>query len=90
MAAFTGVFTSGTITVLLSSVLEVIPLKNRMIYMGVYTTMTNITLAIAPIVGHYFLTTRSIQVALLMSTVFRLIGGVAFIIRNVLKSKLES
>ncbi len=90
MAAFTGVFTSGTITVLLSSALEVIPLKNRMIYMGVYTTMTNITLAIAPIVGHYFLTTKSIQVALLMSTVFRIIGGVAFIIRNLLKDRLTS
>lgn len=82
MAAFTGIFTSGTITVLLSSALEVIPLENRMIYMGVYTTFTNITLAIAPIIGHYFLSSRSIQMALLMTTLFRLIGGIAFIIRN--------
>ncbi len=85
MAAFTGIFTSGTITVLLSSVLEVIPLKNRMIYMGVYTTLTNITLAIAPIVGHYILSTRSIQMALLVTSIFRLIGGIAFIIRNLHK-----
>lgn len=82
MAAFTGVFTSGTLTVLLSSILEVIPDKNRIIYMGVYTTFTNITLAIAPIIGHYFLSSRSIQFALLMTTIFRLIGGIAFIIRN--------
>lgn len=82
MAAFTGIFTSGTLTVLLSSILEVIPTQNRIIYMGVYTTFTNITLAIAPIIGHYFLSSRSIQFALLMTTIFRLIGGVAFIIRN--------
>lgn len=89
MAALSGVFTSGTITVLVSSVLEVIPLKNRMIYMGVYTTMTNITLAIAPIVGHSILTTRSIQMALLATAVFRLIGGIAFIIRDIYKHRLE-
>lgn len=89
MAAFTGIFTSGTVTVILSSALEVIPLKNRMIYMGVYTTFTNITLAIAPIIGHYFLSSRSIQMALLMTSVFRLIGGIAFIIRNrVLKASV--
>jgi Na+/melibiose symporter-like transporter len=89
MVAFTGIFTSGTINVLLSSVLEVVPLKNRMIYMGVYTTMTNITLAIAPIFGHYILTSRSIQMALLLTAVFRLIGGIAFIIRNIGKARIE-
>jgi MFS family permease len=82
MAGFTGVFTSGTLTVLLSSVLEIIPEKNRIIYMGVFTTSTNITLAIAPIIGHYFSSSRNIQFALLMTTIFRLIGGIAFIIRN--------
>lgn len=82
MAAFTGIFTSGTITVLLSSVLEVIPLKNRIIYMGVYTTFTNISLSIAPLIGHYFLSSKSIQFALLMASIFRLIGGISFIIRN--------
>ena len=82
MAAFTGIFTSGTLTVLLSSILEVVPIKNRIIYMGVYTTFTNMTLAIAPIIGHYFLSSRSIQFALLMTSIFRLIGGLAFILRN--------
>jgi MFS family permease len=89
MAGLTGIFTSGTLTVLLSSILEVIPTKNRMIYMGVYTTFTNITLAIAPILGHYFLSSKSIQFALLMSALFRLLGGFAFIARNqFIKNKL--
>lgn len=82
MAAFTGVFTSGTLTVLLSSILEVIPEKNRIIYMGVYTTFTNVTLAIAPILGHYFLSSRNIQFALFMTSMFRIIGGISFIVRN--------
>lgn len=82
MAGLTGIFTSGTLTVLLSSILEVVPIKNRMIYMGVYTTLTNITLAIAPILGHYFLSSKSIQFALLMSAACRFAGGIAFIWRN--------
>ena len=82
MAALTGIFTSGTLTVLLSSLFEVIPTKNRIFYMGVYTTFTNVTLSIAPIIGHYFSTLHSIQFALLMTTVFRLLGGISFILRN--------
>lgn len=82
MAAITGVFTSGTLTVLLSGVLEVIPKENRMLYMGVYTTFTNITLTIAPIVGHYFLTSKNIQYALAMTALLRFFGAIAFVIRD--------
>jgi hypothetical protein len=82
MASLTGIFTSGTLTVLLNSLFEVIPKKNRIFYMGVYTTFTNITLSIAPIIGHYFSVAHSIQFALFMTTLFRLIGGISFIFRN--------
>lgn len=87
MASLTGIFTSGTLTVLLSSILEVIPKKNRILYMGVYTTFTNVTLAIAPIIGHYFLSTYSIQFALFMTTLFRMLGGFTFIARNIFIKK---
>lgn len=90
MASLTGIFTSGTLTVLLSSILEVIPNKNRIFYMGVYTTLTNVTLSIAPIIGHYFLSSRSIQFALVMTTLFRLVGGFTFIIRNLYLKRQHS
>lgn len=82
MAALTGIFTSGTLTVLLSSLYEVIPQENRIFYIGVYTTFTNITLSIAPIVGHYFSVAHSIQYALVVTAILRFIGGIAFIVRN--------
>lgn len=82
MAALTGIFTSGTLTVLLNSLFEVIPTKNRIFYIGVYTTFTNITLSIAPIIGHSFSASHSIQFALVMTAIFRLLGGISFIIRN--------
>ena len=62
--------------------LEVTPSENRMIYVGYYNTLTNITMAISPIVGLYFLSNYSIIVALVVTAVFRLIGGVAFYIRE--------
>lgn len=82
MASLTGIFTSGTLTVLLSSLYEVIPSENRIFYIGVYTTFTNITLSIAPIVGHHFSATHSIQFALVLTAILRFIGGIAFIVRN--------
>lgn len=82
MAAITGIFTSGTLTVLLSGVLEVIPKENRMLYMGIYTTFTNITLTFAPIVGHYFLTSRNIYYALAITALLRFIGAITFVVRS--------
>lgn len=82
MASLTGIFTSGTLTVLLSSLYEVIPSENRIFYIGVYTTFTNLTLSVAPIVGHYFSATHSIQFALILTAFLRFIGGITFILRN--------
>lgn len=87
MTTLTGIFTSGTLTVLLSSALEVIPTKHRMFYMGFYTTLTNISLMIAPIIGHYFHEHRGIIYALLMTAIFRFIGGTFFIVRNLALKK---
>jgi len=78
----TGFFTSGTITVIFSSLLEVVPEKERLLYVGTHATLTNITLTIAPMIGQRILTHSSIYVALVTSACFRLIGSIAFFIRN--------
>lgn len=77
----TGFFTSGTITVILSSLLEAAPENQRIIYVGLHATFTNITLAIAPIIGNYFLSLYNIYIALIVTSVFRLVGSFAFYIR---------
>lgn len=81
-SSLSGIFTSGTITVLFSDMLEVIPEKNRIIYVGYYNVLTNITLAISPLVGHYFYEIKGIVFALIITSVFRLFGGLAFMIRE--------
>jgi MFS family permease len=78
----TGFFTAGTITVILSSLLEVIPEKERLVYVGIHATLTNITLAIAPMVGNVVLSHSSIYMALVVTALFRALGSAAFFIRN--------
>jgi MFS family permease len=78
----TGFFTAGTITVLFSDLLEVVPEKNRIIYVGYYNVLTSITLAISPLVGHYFYEARGIIYALVITSIFRLFGGISFMIRE--------
>lgn len=82
MGLVTGFFTSGTITVLLTSLLEVTPNKNRILYIGVHVTLTNITLFLAPTLGNFILNHTNIYLALCTSSFFRLIGSISFFIRN--------
>lgn len=78
----TGFFTAGTITVLLTALLEVTPDKNRLLYIGVHVTLTNITLFLAPLLGDFILNHTNIYLALCATAFFRLIGSIAFFIRN--------
>ncbi|WBW95980.1 MFS transporter [Oceanirhabdus sp. W0125-5] len=78
----TGFFTSGTVTVILSTMLEAAPEENRLIYIGIHATLTSITLAIAPHIGNFFYDTFSIYIALFICSGFRLIGSLSFFIRN--------
>ena len=78
----TGFFTAGTITVLFSDMLAVTPKNNRAIYVGYYNVLTNITLAISPLVGHFFYELKGIVFALIITSIFRLIGSIAFMIRE--------
>ncbi len=78
----TGFFTAGTITALLTLLLEVTPDKNRILYIGVHVTLTSITLFLAPTLGDFILSHTSIYLALCASAFFRLIGSISFFIRN--------
>jgi MFS family permease len=78
----TGFFTAGTITALLTLLLEVTPTKNRILYIGVHVTLTNITLFLAPTLGDFILNHTNIYLALCASAFFRLIGSISFFIRN--------
>ncbi len=77
-----GYFTSGIVTVILNSLLEAAPEKNRIIYVAVHSTLTNFTLFIAPLAGGLILDYSNIYIALAVCAVLRLIGSAAFFIRG--------
>ncbi|MBI9013976.1 MAG: MFS transporter [Clostridiales bacterium] len=81
-ATVSGFFTAGTISVLLSDLLEVIPQEKRVLYIGLYTVFTNVSLAISPLVGSYLKETFSITVALGAAAFFRMLGSVSFFKRS--------
>lgn len=81
-ATVSGFFTSGTITVLLSDLLEVIPSEKRVLYIGFYSVFTNISLFVAPLVGSFIKENFSITAALLTSACFRCLGSLSFFSRT--------
>jgi len=78
----TGFFTSGCVTSILCSTIDASPDKDRMVYMNVHATLTNVTLFVSPLVGDFFLGHVGIKNALLITAAFRFIGSFAFFIRN--------
>lgn len=84
-----GFFTSGTITVILNSLLEVSPQKNRIIYIAVHSTLTSITLFFAPLIGSLILEKSTIYFTLFVCGGLRLLGSIAFFRRGFDK-KLKS
>lgn len=81
-SSVSGFFTAGTITVLLSDLLEVIPEKKRVLYIGLYSLFTNLSLAISPLVGSFIKETTSIYIALFVTSIFRLMGSFSFFMRS--------
>jgi MFS family permease len=77
-----GFFTAGTTTVLLSYLLEVSPEKNRIMYVAVHATLTNVTLFIAPLIGDIVLKASNIYIALLITALMRFIGSMTFMNRT--------
>lgn len=86
-ALISGFFTSGTLSVLLSALLEVTPEKDRVMYIAVYNVLINLSLATAPLIGHYFLEAGGIFFALYMTALFRLLGSLLFFYREKLLAK---
>lgn len=81
-ATISGFFTSGTISVLQTDLLDVIPAKKRVLYIGLYSVFTNISLAVSPLVGSFIKETFTIQTALFATALFRLIGSLSFFSRS--------
>jgi len=81
-ASVSGFFTAGTISVLLSDLLEVIPQEKSVLYIGLYTLFTNISLAVSPLVGSFIKETYGIYVALGAAAFFRMIGSLSFFKRS--------
>jgi len=77
-----GFFTSGTTTTVLSSLLNAAPEKNRLMYVAVHATLTNVTLAVAPLIGDVALRHSNIYIALYIVAVARFIGSSAFFLRD--------
>lgn len=84
-ATISGFFTSGTVSVLLSDLLEVIPSEKRVLYIGLYSVFTNISLAISPMVGSFIKETFSITIALGAAACFRLLGSLSFFLRSIVE-----
>lgn len=78
ISSITGFFTAGNVTVLLNALLEAIPQENRVVYVGTYNTLINISLMISPIVAHGVLKLTGIFWALIIVSVIRLIGSFVF------------
>lgn len=78
----TGFFTAGTITVIVSSLIEVASEKNRDMYFAIHATLTSVTLFISPFLGGFILDHTSIYIALIATAIFRFAGSFAFVTRN--------
>lgn len=77
-----GFFTAGVSTVLLNALLEVTPQTNRVVYVGAYHSLVNLSLAISPIVAFAVLRTVGMFWALVVVSGCRLVGCLSFILYN--------
>jgi uncharacterized protein YneF (UPF0154 family) len=82
-----GFFTAGTTTVILTYLLEVSPEKNRIMYVSVHATLTNVTLFIGPLVGSAILKGSNIYIALLVTALMRFLGSLAFMTKSRLQHR---
>jgi hypothetical protein len=73
-----GFFTAGISTVLLNALLEVTPQQHRVIYVGAYQTLVNLSLAVSPIVAFAVLRAIGMIPALFVVSGLRLAGCFSF------------
>jgi MFS family permease len=77
----TGSAVAGTTLLLLNSLFETAPNKDRTLYIGVYTVITNITLMFSPILGMKLKVLTNIYTALLIVGILRLLSAIVFYFR---------
>ncbi|WP_139905281.1 MFS transporter [Clostridium thermarum] len=82
MQIVSGFFTAGTTTAILTSLLEASPDEDRIIYVGIHATCTNITLSISPLVSNLVLNNVGIINALIITGLLRFIASTTFILRR--------
>ncbi len=75
-----GFFTAGTATVLLNALLEVTPQAHRVVYVGTYNTLINISLAISPIVMFGILSAIGMVPSMFVVSACRLAGCMTFLV----------
>lgn len=77
-----GMCVAGTILILFNLLLEVTPDKNRTVYIAIYNIVINVSAAIAPLFSVWLKDMTSIYFTLILVGVLRMIGSLAFFVRN--------
>ncbi len=77
----TGSAVAGTTLLLLNSLYEAAPNKDRTLYIAVYTVITNTTLMFSPLLGMKLKGLTNIDTALLIVGILRLLSAVVFYFR---------
>lgn len=85
-----GVSVAGTVLILFNILLEVTPEKNRTIYLGIYSTLLNISATVSPMIGVAIMNRYSIYLALVVVGIFRFSGSIAFYIRSKAVRKIKA
>lgn len=73
LQSFNGFATIGVNTCLLNGLLEITPEKDRLMYVGVYNAVTNLSLIIAPFAAYFFMTNVGIRESLFIIGFLRLV-----------------
>lgn len=81
MQPITGFFNAGTTVAVLGSLLQSSSDKYRTMSVAIHATLTSITLAVAPLIGTFFVTKTTIIGALIITAVLRMLGSLAFYLR---------
>ena len=76
-----GVATSGVSLILLNTLFEVSPDKNRTLYIAYYNTMINLTLTFSPFIGIALKNKFNITIAFFIAFAARVFAGIFFIMR---------
>jgi len=86
---FSGAVSTGCNIAILNGLLGATPDKNRMVYIGVFNTFMNISLAIAPLVSQVFINIIGTRLTLGLVGLFRIVALVPLLF-YILKRRRES